>query len=277
VFEKIRHIDFRIFRILHGCKRIGELVWFWSSKGAVMEKKGIAAGKNILVFYSSVNAPGRQDATGAFVPEATAFATLHLIPKSNLIGMDCRGISVSKEARRSHVMETISHSGIKWDGIFFFGHGWPDGIQFGFNRVHIPDLASVIAQNSTIDARVGLYACLAAENDMRDQDYDGVGPGTDGGFADVLRDELVRHGLALGHVDAHKTAGHTSWNPFVIRFLCEDVDHPEYGAEGGAWIIAPRTKLWRKWVEALKVNNQSLRHRFPFMDEAEIRDELAVA
>ena len=102
----------------------------------------------------------------------------------------------------------------------------------------------------------------------------GLGPATDGGFADVLRDEMVRAGLSSGWVDGHKTAGHTSFNPFLVRFLCEDVDDPEHGAEGGSWLVQPRSQLWRKWIAALKSKKNGLRYRFPFLTEMEIKMEL---
>jgi hypothetical protein len=57
--------------------------------------------------------------------------------------------------------------------------------------------------------------------------------------------------------------------------LCEDVDDPEYGAEGGAWIVEPRSRLWKKWVQMLRQKKSGLRYRFPFMDELEIKQELA--
>ncbi len=127
----------------------------------------------------------------------------------------------------------------------------------------------------TPDAKVTLFACLAAENDVRDKIVSGLGPATDGGFADMLRDEMVRRGLDAGWVDAHKTAGHTSWNPFLVRFLCSYVDDPEFGAEGGAWIVAPRSELWKNWIAALKNQKGAMRYRFPFMTEMMIKLELS--
>ncbi|MDD5511065.1 MAG: hypothetical protein PHI12_09680 [Dehalococcoidales bacterium] len=224
-----------------------------------------------LVFYSSTDTKGKRDATGAFIPEARAFARFHDIPSSYCIGVDCKGLTAPE--RRKVVIDEISKREL-WDVIAFFGHGWPDGIQFGFTRKTVDDLAGVIAAHSSPDVCVGLFACLAAENDVRDSTVKKLGPATDGGFADMLRDSMVRHGVSYGWVDAHKTAGHTSWNPYVVRFLCEDVDDPEWGAEGGAWLVEPRSALWKKWVAALRDRSTGLRYGFLISSEFAIKQYL---
>ena len=106
-----------------------------------------------------------------------------------------------------------------------------------------------------------------SENDSRTDNRE-IGPGTDDGFADQLRDHMSQYGFT-GHVDAHLTAGHTTWNPNVIRFVCEGW---EEDVCGGAWIIQPQSRHWKKWVEAL--HKTDLKYRFPFMDEIEIMEEL---
>lgn len=238
-----------------------------------MAKKGIATDKNILVFYSNTNVRGRKDATGAFIPEAEAFARLHSIPKTNVIGIKLP--RVNKEQRRREVLNAIKRHGHrdKIGAIAFFGHGWPNGIQFGFDRKHIPELVVEMTRTCTPDVKVMLFACLAAENDSK-IDNRKIGPGTDGGFCDRLRDEMARYGLGEGRVDGHLTAGHTSWNPYLVRFLCTDVFDHEYGATGGAYVVAPRSQLWRKWITALKNQKGGMRYRFPFMDEIDIKAEL---
>jgi hypothetical protein len=97
---------------------------------------------------------------------------------------------------------------------------------------------------------------------------------TDGGFADLLRDEMVRRGITDGWVDAHKTAGHTSWNPNVVRFLCEDVDDEEFGAEGGFYLVEPRSTYWKKWCAALRDNKSGFRYSFMTKTEFEIKTAL---
>lgn len=229
---------------------------------------------NILALYSSKNAHGKKDASGAFIPEAKAFASCHKIPDDHCVGMPLVG--VSSAVRRQRTLETIYGAGSrkKLDAIAFFGHGWPRGIQFGFRREHIHGLVRVLSSVCAPNVKIILYACLAAENDVREREIKNIGPGTDGGFADMLRDEMVRQGLDLGHVDAHKTAGHTTWNPFLIRFLCEAVEDQEKGGEGGAWIVAPRSQLWKEWVRRLKMNEEDFRYRFPFLTEYQIKREL---
>ena len=159
-------------------------------------------------------------------------------------------------------------------GITFFGHGWPQGIQFGFNRKTAFSLADCVSKNSTDDAIVVLYACLAAENDKRERTVGNVGPATDGGFADTLRDELVRYNLNSGWVDAHKTKGHTTINPFLVRFLCSEVDDPEEGGVGGAWLVESQSQMWRAWRDALVDADTHLRYDFPFMTEMDIKKRL---
>jgi len=152
-----------------------------------------------------------------------------------------------------------------------FGHGWPDGIQFGFRRSDLYELAARLAVSCAEDVRVILYACLAAENDVRDRDHANVGPGTDGGFADLLRDDLASWGKNRCQVDAHKTAGHAAWNPYVVRF------RGEAGTMGGYWLVAPGSELWPKWIKKMRgraVKNH-LRYRFPLMSELQIKAELA--
>lgn len=235
---------------------------------------GLATDKNILVVYSNTNSHGKSDATGAFIPEAKAFAKLHEVDWATARGFKLT--KTNKAKRRQRTLDAIAQAGKDrlLDAIALFGHGWPQGIQFGFNRGHIPELVQHMARYCQPSVKVILFACLAAENDVRDKKITGLGPATDGGFADILRDEMVRQGLDKGRVDGHKTAGHTSWNPNLVRFLCEDVGDPEFGAVGGAWVVAPRSEMWKLWIKALKDQKGGMRYRFPFMSEMSIKLEL---
>lgn len=237
--------------------------------------QGLATDKNILVIYSNTNSRGKSDATGAFIPEMKAFAKIHDVPKENVVGIRCPRVNKAKRRRQVYAAITKATRFGQLDAIAFFGHGWPQGIQFGFNRSHIPDLVWCMKDCCLPGVKVILFACLAAENDVKDKKVTGLGPVTDGGFCDLLRDEMVRQEINRGWVDGHKTAGHTSWNPFLVRFLCEDVDDPEFGAVGGAWLVAPRSELWKKWIKALKNQKTGMRYRFPFMSEMAIKLELA--
>jgi len=219
-----------------------------------------------LVLYSDTNVRGKHDASGAFVPEARAFADYHGVYAGNVIGM--RLPRVPRRKRREMVynaLAEVSKGEPRLKTVALFGHGWPDGIQFGFRREDTPQLVAALADACDVDVRVVLYACLAAENDVRDKQITGLGPATDGGFCDLLRDEMVRHGLDGGWVDGHKTAGHTTWNPWLVRFLCQDVDDPEVGATGGCWIVQPRSEQWRAWVEALREKESGMRYAFPIL------------
>jgi hypothetical protein len=241
-----------------------------------MYPKGIWKDKNILVIYSNTNVGKKKDATGAFIPEAEAFQRMHGIPDENMVGVKCP--RVPKHKRRAKVYKAIERVGKKRtiDAIAFFGHGWPQGIQFGIGKGTIKDFCSLLGLSNDSGQPycsdkliIVLYACLAAENNDKN-DNRKIGPGTNGGFADELRDELNRFGFS-GHVDAHLTAGHTDWNPFLIRFVCESW---EDDLCGGSWIIQPRSALWKKWVKLLK-SNTGFRLRFPFMKEEEIVAEVA--
>jgi hypothetical protein len=221
---------------------------------------------SILVFYSNTNTHGRVDATGAFIPEAKKFKDFYGVPDEDFIGIDCTVKNKTK------LRNTVFHELSKRENLgllAFFGHGWPKGIQFGIRLRHIPEMVSHMNPNK--DIVVALYACLAAENDVRDTNIAQVGPGTDGGFADTLRDTLVRDkGVTDGWIDAHKTAGHTTWNPNVVRFLCSDVEDPDDGGEGGSYIVAPRSQFWKKWVRALK-DTRNMRYWFTTHTEIEIK------
>jgi hypothetical protein len=236
---------------------------------------GLAQNKNLLVLYSNKNSRGKHDATGAFIPEAKKFAKLHSVPKENVIGMTLVG--VKKSVRMERTLNAIHDAGIQrpLDCIAFFGHGWPNGIQFGLTRPDIPTLCALLKRKSSKNLIVVLYACLAAENDVRDKKITELGPATDGGFADELRDQMVRECITQGWVDGHKTAGHTSWNPYLVRFLCSSVKSELYGAVGGAWLVEPGSDYWSKWVNRLSINTKGFRYRFPFMTEFQVKAELA--
>lgn len=235
---------------------------------------------NSLVFYSSKNSKGKVDATGAFIPEAKAFQKLHGIPSANMFPIECVG--VPKWNRMATVFKILSERADKapLDCLAFFGHGWPEGIQFGFDLSTVDRLADALSGVTFGDLRIVLYACLTAENSEEDSntDNDLLGPGTDGGFADELRDALSQRGKD-GWIDAHKTAGRATSNPFWVRFLMSsrpDNDMPgDFDFEGGTWIVQPKSSCWRAWVKALDAPDNTLRLRLPFMTELEIKAELA--
>lgn len=222
-----------------------------------------------FVLYSNKDSFGKHDASGAFIPEARAFKKVHNIPDHNFVGMDC--VSRGTTAKREMAMAILEEMGKPEpvDLFAFFGHGWPAGLQCGLSSNTIPGFADVLRRNCVPGVRVALYACLTAENEVRDDGTAGAGPATDGGFADLLRDAMARAGLTGGWVDGHKTAGHATWNPYVVRFPCN------FEGVGGEWLIKPKSGLWKPWVRALKEKG-GLRHRFPVMSRQEIEDELCI-
>ena len=196
------------------------------------------------------NAPGRKDVTAVFRPEAERYLDVH---GGELVVFDNRA---PMGARADYVMARLFELG-PCDALAFFCHGWPDGIQAGFRRASAARLATVAPLVVT------LYACSTAYG------LPLGAPGGDGGFADRLRDELCKARKTACRVDGHDTKGHATWNPRVRRF--EGAGSPT-GGQGGSWIVAPGTALWKRWAAALRT---SRRFTFPFRATAEIHAELA--
>lgn len=210
-----------------------------------------------LAFAPMYNSTGKKDATGAFRPEMKEWG-IH-IDDTHDCGVYCHVVDNHLPAAkmRAFVLEKIHE--VKPDRLALFCHGWASGIQFGFGLAHVKQLAEAIA---SIDRPcVTLYCCLTGEDDKGHV-------GGDGNFADRLRDALCAAGAVYCRVDAHTTAGHTTMNPYVRRF--DGLGSPVGGC-GGSWIVAPGSKLWPKWVKALKGD---LRFQYPEMEIAEIHEEL---
>jgi hypothetical protein len=222
-------------------------------------------GKKILVLAPLHNTGAKKDATGAFQPEAAAFAKRHGVPKAQVVWIDNH---LTKSAMRKAVLAAIEKTKAangEISALALCCHGWKDGIQFGFSRANVGELAKAIA--AVTDVRVVLYACSTAQGEGGD---DGAATGGDGGFADRLRDALCQEGAVDCQVDAHTVSGHTTWNPKVRRF--QGMGSPCGGA-GGFFIVSPtQGTLYTKWKTALK--NTNLRYDFPFLSVAEIHTSL---
>ena len=164
--------------------------------------------------------------------------------------------SLKPEARWRLVADALAaHPGV--EHVCFFCHGWANGLQL-VPMAHVADLARAIAPKRPGPGPVvTLYACSAA---------DGPHLGGDGGFADALRDALCAAGATSCVVDAHVTAGHTTRNPYVRRFV------GPLAATGGEYIVAPKSPLWRRWTRAL---TGDLRWEFPALGDDVIRARLA--
>lgn len=220
--------------------------------------------KETLIIYSSKNVKGRKDATGAFIPEAKQFAKVNNVPESNMLGVPCVGMKADK--RREMVFDFIdANSNKNVEMIAWFGHGWSTGIQFGFTNKNLDELILAMGSTNFPDyMKQVLYACSTASKSENTRNI--KMPGTEGGFADLLRDQMVADLYENGWVDGHLQPGHTTKNPYVIRFETDPLDTVD-----GEYIIDPTDELWGKWVKALKTD---FRFQFPYLTEDEIRKRL---
>lgn len=217
-----------------------------------------------LVFAPQHNTKGRKDATGAFIPEAKRFMKRHGIPPHMFHLIDN---SRSKAWMRAKVLEIIDRSaGEGLRGVAFFCHGHRLGIQFGFHRKTVDDLAYSISNACHRDVRVPLYACDTGRDADRQRKDDLEAFGGDGGFADLLRDALCEYGAEDCMVWAHTTLGHTDKNSHTRLF--PGLGSP-MGDTGGFYVIHfKKRKPWRKWQWLLRKTD--LRFDFPFMEIGEI-------
>lgn len=199
----------------------------------------------------------RGDWSGAFLPEAVRFGRLHKAPPERLVKID---ISRDRAARLQQVLAAVERCG-SISLLAFFCHGWRGGLQLGPYSQDVAALVRVLGPRARHDLAVVLYACSAGGGTEDGPE----GPGGEGGFADALRDALVREGLPA-QVDAHTCVGHTCRNPYVRRFSRDT-------ATGGAWLVAPDDPLWKTW--RARMHDTDLRHRFPLLTPEQIRQELA--
>jgi hypothetical protein len=164
--------------------------------------------------------------------------------------------SLKPALRFVQVADAIATHGAP-DHLAIFCHGWANGLQL-VPMARVKDLAWALAPKRPGPGPVvTLYACSAA---------DGPHLGGDGGFADTLRDALCEAGATTCCVDAHTTAGHTTRNPYVRRFVGPTP------ATGGEYIVEPKSPLWRPWVKAL---SGPMRWEFPALGVDVIRSKLA--
>ncbi len=223
--------------------------------------------KRTVILVPTTNSHGKKDVTGAFLPEATSFAQSRLRAGDYV---DTFAIDNTKglPQRRAQAMERLKYLSAagEFDCVAMFCHGWRDGVQHGFTRKTIQDLAGLPLSSDVVFA---LYCCSTGEDQAkRDVEAPGVG---DGSFADVLRDALCAAGSPDCRVVAHTTVAHTTRNPHVVFF---DGMGSSIGGVGGIAPVGPRHKLWRNWKAALQ-STTDFRFRFPFMSIAQIHAELS--
>lgn len=213
--------------------------------------------RTAAIFAPMYNSDGKRDATGAFQPEARAFARLVCGAGRGEATVTLVDNRRPKPATRRAVLDAVG--AVRPDRLVFFCHGWKAGIQFGIGLEHLEELAAACSQPPIVT----LYACSTAAG----------ATGGDGGFADALRDALCLSGAPWCRVDAHTTAGHTTRNPYVRRF--DGLGSP-VGGQGGQWIVAPpaaggNAVLWKRWVAALRTD---FRFQFPELEISEIHRRL---
>lgn len=210
------------------------------------------------------NSRGKFDQSGAFEPEARAFAKHHGIPDDHVVEID---ISADQGARAAQFLTAIRDraKGPAFSLVAFFGHGLTNNLP-QFRQVTAPKLAGVLGSVKVPAVHVALYACSTAAGDRLTGD---------GGFADGLRDALQRNGSIDCTVDGHTTAGHASYNPNLRRFMglgTNDAGALVHGGSGGEWIVAPGSKDWKKWIAYLRTVG---RFEFPLLTLEEIRAKVA--
>jgi hypothetical protein len=220
----------------------------------------------VLCFVPDANTPGRSDTSGAFLPEARAFARHHGVNPEHVVRRFPAALPIQK--RRAACVAAFDTCDQPLDAVAFFCHGWRDGLQSGFLRANVLVLARLMGMHARLDAHVLLYACdTGRDADLETDDDIESGPGGDGGFADELRDACEALGRRVT-VMAHTTRGATTINPYARRFA------PGCGGRGGEWYVEPEGPLWRLWVRALRDPRSTLKFRFPMMTPAEIAVEL---
>lgn len=215
-----------------------------------------------VVFAPALNSVGRSDSTGAFIPEARAFLSAH----GSSAKVHLFDNSLPMRLRRADVADRLAREPPGSVNVLaFFCHGWRDGIQAGYRLADVRALAEHLAPVAAPLPTIVLYACDAGrDGDAELADDQEPGPGGEGGFADALRAAMVRAGVRAT-IFAHTRPGHTTRNPHVRRFLPDEMG-------GGNWVVTPGSRLWPRWVQALR--ETTLRFRFPFMADSDLEAEL---
>lgn len=225
--------------------------------------------KVCLALCPTTNRRGKKDVTGAFLPEALAFTELRAGEGWTALFREFDNTQ-SKRAIRREVESTILSVNEPIDCLAIFCHGYRRGLQTGHNSWNVKNLSKAIAANAAKDIKIVLYACdTGRDGDNQRWDDTRPGPGGEGGFADRLRDALVRLGLSGGWVDAHTIAGHTTKAPFVRRFYIDE----EATNDGGSWVVSPGSPEWKSWRKLLR-KNRTARLSFPLHTQKTILKSL---
>jgi hypothetical protein len=151
------------------------------------------------------NSPGKKDATGAFLPEARAFAKLH---GGKVLLFDN---SKPSKDRFTDVIDALT--GRQAHCVAFFCHGLKTSLQVGATLRNVHVLAAALRDAGC--TTVPLFACDTARDADRDHADDMAdGSGGAGGFASALSAALPE-ARVYGHtVTAHTTKALTGIQGF---------------------------------------------------------------
>jgi len=214
----------------------------------------------IVCFY--MDGPGKD--TAEFKRECEKFCKFNGVPRSNIFPITA---GKPTEVRRASVASAMAKI-YKCDRFVYFGHGWKTGIQLGWNLATCWELIERLAEtreNPTGGITVVLYACSTAEGSEGEP---GDLVGAEGGFADRLRDCAHNRGLTC-RVVAHKTPGHTTWNPYMA-FVETEPGLPDETF----WVVEPGSRYWLKFVKRMKT---TFRYAVPFMTIPEINRVMSLS
>jgi hypothetical protein len=121
----------------------------------------------------------------------------------------------------------------------------------------LSEFANLIRANCVSGVTVILYACLCGKRDTKG-----------GCFAALLANELND---MQATVIAHETAGHTTTNPYVYRFVS---NRPPVAIAPPGQLRAFTKLLKAESIDAKPRGNNAFWARMPFMTDDEIKDEV---
>lgn len=245
---------------------------------------------NLIVLPDRGSKAKPADYRGAFDPGARAFLAAHGGVRVEIN----QGMGATARFRR--LVRAIEEH--EPSCIAFFCHGLATALpQMGANLANLVELAKPIREATTAPLIViygcstGSERCVTCEHPIHPAECEasrgssrcdcarrdhGEAPGGDGGFADRLRDTLVKMGANGTTVLAHATPGRAVENPYLRRF-----HGPERKPDnvGGKWLVTPPEhggdrRRWNAWRALLE---GPFKFRFPFMTQDEIDAELPEA
>ncbi len=221
--------------------------------------------QRVLAFAPAHNSHGKRDATAAFIPEAN-----RLVKAAGGGAVDLFDNRKPMARRRREVLAALALAKDQdFTSVAFLCHGWEDGIQAGFNRRTVGQLAKAIQDVVQHSFTTVPLLCCSTGDDPTDQWR--TGAGGDGSFADRLRDGLCDSGAIYCRVWAHTTKGHTTRNPNVM--ILDGLGTPE-GGVGGQMVARAGTPLFRKLKKALWAKRGDFRFRAPYMTRQAIMAEV---